>query len=106
METLINILGFIFGVAIFLVMMRYLDFLFVNFLTIIFIFGISLALGVIIAKVFWWIAIIGIVICIIVWLLSPKKTDETEKTEPEIVDIDDGNTESTENTESIEENED
>lgn len=99
METLISILGFIFGVAIFLVMMRYLDFLFVNFLTIIFIFCISLALGVIIAKVFWWIAIIGIVICIIVWLLSPKKNDEDEKTEPEIVDIAENN------TESIEENE-
>lgn len=80
MNTICAIVGFVLGVIIFLVLMRRLNFLFVTFYTIFFIFGISVVIGYIIAKLFLWIAIIAIVIGIIIWLASPAKAKENENT--------------------------
>ncbi len=76
MNAICGIVGFVLGVIIFLILMNRLSFIFVSFYTIAFVFGISVILGFIIAKLFLWLAIIGIVIGLIVWLVSPSKPKE------------------------------
>lgn len=84
MEAIQAVLGFILGVIIFLIMLSKLRVWFMSYYSLVFFFLISLALGVILAKVLSWFIIILIVIGIIVFIYTkltapPKGNEEEEK---------------------------
>ena len=68
MEAFQAVLGFILGVIIFLAMLSKLRVIFMGYYVMIFFFMISLALGMILAKLFSWLVIILIVIGVIAYL--------------------------------------
>lgn len=78
MEAIQTGLGFIFGVILFLLMLSKLRMIFVSYYSLVFFFAISLALGIILAKVLSWFIIILLVIAVIVFiylkLTSPPKS--------------------------------
>ncbi len=86
MEAIQTGLGFILGVIIFLVMLSKLRVWFISYYSLVFFFIISLALGVILAKVLSWFIIILIVIGVVIYIYMkltapPKKEDgDTDQT--------------------------
>lgn len=68
MEAFQAVLGFILGVIIFLIMLSKLRVIFMGYYVMVFFFMISLALGMILAKIFSWLVIILIVIGVIAYL--------------------------------------
>ena len=84
MEAIQAVLGFILGVIIFLIVLSKLRVWFMSYYSLVFFFLISLALGVILAKVLSWFIIILIVIGIIAFIYTkltapPKGNEEEEK---------------------------
>lgn len=84
MDALAGVIGFILGVILFVVIYKKLSLIFASFRTLAFLFFISLVLGVIIAKVFLWLAIIGAVVGAILWLFLPDKKEEEEPVGEEV----------------------
>lgn len=82
MEAIQTGLGFILGVIIFLVMLSKLRVWFISYYSLVFFFIISLALGVILAKVLSWFIIIlivvGVVLYIYLKLTAPPKEEDGE----------------------------
>lgn len=76
MEAFQAVLGFILGVIIFLIMLSKLRVIFMGYYVMVFFFMISLALGMILAKIFSWLVVILIVIGVIAYLYF-KFTDDS-----------------------------
>lgn len=70
MEAFQAFLGFILGVIIFLLILYNLKIIFMGYPVMIFFFMISLAIGMILAKIFSWLVVILIVIGIVLFILS------------------------------------
>lgn len=88
MEAFQAVLGFILGVIIFLIMLSKLRVIFMGYYVMVFFFVISLAVGMILAKIFSWLVIILIVIGVIAYLYfkfsddspPPNNQEKTEET--------------------------
>lgn len=82
MEAIQAGLGFVLGVIIFLIMLSKLRVWFMSYYSLVFFFIISLALGVLLAKVLSWFIIILIVIGVILFiymkLTAPPKEEKAE----------------------------